>query len=109
MLLPGRSDGSSWSAGREGLQPGDRGGDLAGPGPACGEPQPEAAAATDQAPGSGEQPQPKPFRLPAAGLAGQGEQLGPGQQLAGQGDDLAPQLVLGEALQRQVPQPGVLG
>ena len=30
-------------------------------------------------------------------------------QVAGQGDDLAPELVLGEALQRQVPQSGVLG
>ena len=35
-----RSDGSGWSAGREGLQPGDGGGDLVGPGPALGESEP---------------------------------------------------------------------
>ena len=101
--------GSGWSAGREGLQAGDRGGDLAGPGPAFGEAQPQAAAAADEASGDGEQAQPEPFRFPAAGGPGQGEHLGPGQQLAGQGDDLAPELVLREAFQRQVPQPGVLG
>ena len=55
----------------------------------------------------GEQAQAEPPELPAAGLPGQGEHLGPGQQLAGQCDDLAPELVLREALQRQVPQPGV--
>jgi hypothetical protein len=97
------------SAGRQGLQPSDGGGDLAGPRPACGESEPQAAAAADEASGGGEQAQPEPFRLPAAGGAGQGEHLGPGQELAGQGGDLAPQLVLGEALQGQVPQPGVLG
>src|SRR5690348_7567174 len=91
--FPGRSDGSGWSAGREGLQAGDRGGDLAGPGPACGEAQPQA----------------EPPGFPAAGGPGQGEQLGPSEQVAGQRDDLAPDLVLGEALERQVPQPGVLG
>ena len=45
----------------------------------------------------------------APGGPGQGEELRPGQQLAGQGDDLAPELVLGEAFQREVPQAGVLG
>ena len=48
------------------------------------------------------------FRLPAAGLPGQGEHLRPGQEFTGQRDDLAPDLVLREPLQRQVPQPGVL-
>ena len=71
--------------------------------------EPQAAAAAGEAAGDGEQAQPEPFGFPAAGGPGQGEHLRPGQQLAGQGDDLAPQLVLGEALQRQVPQPGVLG
>jgi hypothetical protein len=41
-------------------------------------------------------------------LGGDGDHLGPGQQLAGQGDDLAPDLVLGEAPEREVAQPGVL-
>jgi hypothetical protein len=59
-------------------------------------------AAPDEPSGDGEQARAEPFRLPVGGLAGQGEQLGPGQQLAGQ-------LVLREALQRQVPQSGVLG
>jgi hypothetical protein len=38
--------------------------------------------------------------LPSACLAGQGEQLGPGQQVTRKHADLAPQLVLGKALQR---------
>jgi hypothetical protein len=79
------------------LQAGDRFGDLVGPGPALGEAQPQAACAADQAPGGRERAQPESFRFPAAGLAGQGEQLGPGQELAGKLDDLAPDLVLGEA------------
>ncbi len=91
------------------MQAGDRFGDLAGPGPAFGEAELQAAAAAVEAPGGGEQAQPEPFGFPAAGLSCQGEQLGPGQQLAGQGHDLAPQLVVGEPLQRRVPQPGILG
>lgn len=47
--------------------------------------------------------------VPAAGFAGQGEHRGPGEEVAGQGDDLAPDLVLGVAVQGQVPQAGVLG
>ena len=100
--------GSGWSAGWEGLQAGDRGGELAGPGPSFGEPEPQAAAAAHEASCDGEQAQAQPFGFPAAGGPGQGEHLGPGQQLAGQGDDLAPDLVLGEALEGKVPQPGVL-
>jgi hypothetical protein len=38
LLLPCRRGGCRWSAGWEGLQAGDGGGDLAGPGPALGEP-----------------------------------------------------------------------
>ena len=91
------------------MQAGGCGGDLGGPGPALGEAEPQVAAAADEAPGDREQAQPEAFGLPAAGGAGQGEHLGPGQQLAGQGGDLAPQLVLGEALEGQVAQPGVLG
>jgi hypothetical protein len=56
----------------------------------------QAAAAADDAPGAGEEPQPEPFGFPAAGGAGEGEHLRPGQQFAGQRDDLAPDLVLGE-------------
>ena len=91
------------------MQAGDRFGDLAGPGPAFGEAELQAAAAADEAAGGGEQAQPEPFGFPVAGLPCQGEQLGPGQQFAGQGGDLAPQLVLGEAVEREVAQPGVLG
>src|SRR5258706_10346192 len=55
---------------------------------------PEPAAPACQAPGDGEQAQPQAPGLPAAaGGAGQGEHLGPGQQLAGQRDDLAPFLL----------------
>jgi hypothetical protein len=65
-FLGGRG-GSGWSAGGEGLQAGDRGGDLDRPGPGGGEAQPQAAAAADQAPGGGEQAEPQPFGFPGAG------------------------------------------
>jgi hypothetical protein len=45
--------------------------------------EPQAPAAADDAPGSGEDPQPDQSGFPAAGRAGQGEQLGPGEELAG--------------------------
>ena len=99
LSFPGRSGGSGCSAGGEGLQAGDRGGDVRGPGPSLGEAEPQAASAAHEPPGGGEQAQAEPFRFPAAGGPGQGEQLRPGQEVAGQGDDLAPDLVLGEALQ----------
>ena len=51
----------SWSARREGLQAGDRDGDLGSPGPGGGDAQPQPAAAAGQAPGSGEQAQPLGF------------------------------------------------
>jgi hypothetical protein len=70
---------------------GHRGGDL----------EPEAAAAANDTTGGGEQAQPQPFGFPSAGRAVQGEHRGPGEQVAGQGNDLAPDLVLGEAFQRQ--------
>ena len=80
-----------------------------GPGPSGGDAEPQAAAAADDAPGGGEDPQPQLPGFPAAGGAGEGEHLGPGEQLAGQRDDLAPDLVLVIAVQRQVAQAGVLG
>jgi hypothetical protein len=95
----------------QGVQPVQGGDDLSGPGPSGRDAQPDAAAAADQASGHGEQPQPQPqpFGLVAAGGAVQGEQLHPGDQFAGQGDDLQPDLVLGEVVQWQVAQAGVLG
>jgi hypothetical protein len=100
--------GSCWSAWREGVETVDRSGDLGSPGPGRGDTQPQAAAAADQAPGGGEQAQPQALGFPAAGLAGEGEHLHPGQQFAGHGDDLAPDLVLGVAVQGKVAQAGVL-
>jgi hypothetical protein len=99
VSFPGRSGGCGCSAGGQGLQAGDGGGDVVGPGPALGEAQAQAAAAAHDPAGGGEQAQAEPFGFPAAGGPGQGEQLRPGQQFAGQGDDLAPELVLGEALE----------
>ena len=59
--------------------------------------------------GDGEQPQAEPFRFPAAGrVSGQGEGLQPGDQFDGERDDGAPDLVLGEVVQRQIGQAGVL-
>ena len=74
-----------------------------------GEAEAEPAAAADDPPGDREEPQPQLSGFPAAGLAAQREHRRPGQQLAGQGDNLAPDLVLVVSVQRQVPQPGVLG
>ena len=84
------------------------GGDLPGPGPAFGEAEPQAPAAAGRGGRLRRRCAGTPFRLPAAGVAGECEHLRPGEQFAGQGDDLAPDLVLGEAFQRQVPQPSVL-
>jgi hypothetical protein len=50
LLLRCRSDGCCWLAGRQGLQAGDRGGDLVGPGPALGESEPQAADAAYHGP-----------------------------------------------------------
>jgi hypothetical protein len=47
-----------WSAGCEGLQRADRGGELGRPGPGPGDAQPQPPAAADEAVGGGEQPQP---------------------------------------------------
>jgi hypothetical protein len=53
-----------------------------------------AAASAGEPARDGEDPQAEPFGFPAAGGAGQGEQLGPGQQLAGQRDDRERQVFL---------------
>jgi len=82
LSFPGRGSGSGWSAGGEGLQAGDRDGDLAGPGPSFGEAEPQAAAAGGEPAGGGEDSQAQAFRFPAAGGPGQGKELGLGQQFA---------------------------
>lgn len=79
FLLPGRRVCSGWLAGREGLQAGDRGGDVGGPGPSFG----EAAAAADEPSGYGEDAQAHAFRFSAVDGAGESEHLSPGEQLAG--------------------------
>ena len=101
--------GSVRSAWFQGLQAADRGGDLGGPGPVCGQAELLAPAAADQPPGHGEDPQAQAFGFPPAGLAVKGEQLHPGQQLAGHGHQFGPDLVGGIAVQGQVAQAGVLG
>src|SRR5690242_20032211 len=98
---------SGWSTGGEGLEPAEGGGGLGGPGPPGGEAEPQASAAADDAPGSGEQSQAETFGFPPAGGAGEGDHLHPGEQVAGQSDDLAPDLVLGIAPEREVAQAGV--
>ena len=60
--------GFGGSAGCEGLEAGDRGGDLLGPGPALREAETQAAAAADDAPGAGEDPQPQPSGFPAGAV-----------------------------------------
>ena len=59
--------------------------------------------------GDGQHAQPEPFGFPdSGGVVVAGQQLGPGEQFGGELDELEPDLVLGERLQRQVAQPGVL-
>jgi hypothetical protein len=89
-------------AGCQGVQAGDRGGELGGPGPGRGQAQPPASAASDDAPGGGERAQPQSFGFPGAGGRLEGEHLHPGGEFAGHRDQFAPDLVLGEAVQRQV-------
>jgi hypothetical protein len=67
------------SAGCHCLEPADGGGDLGCPWPPGGEAESEPATAADDPAGRGEQSQPQAFWFPAAGRAGQGEQLGPGE------------------------------
>ena len=59
-------DGFGWSAGREGLQAGDCGGDFGSPGPAGGEAQPAGGGRRgNDAPGGGEQAQPQAIGFPS--------------------------------------------
>jgi hypothetical protein len=109
VVLSAGGAGWGWSAGREVLQAGDRGGDLVCAWPAGGQAQPQPAAAAHQPPGDGGQPQSQPLGFPPAGGPSQGEHLHPGEQLAGQRGDLAPDLVLGEPVEGEVAQAGVLG
>jgi hypothetical protein len=108
-LLSGRGDRGSASAGCQLPQALKGCGDLCGPGPWGCELEAESPSAADDPSGGREQAQPQPPGFPAACRAGECEQLGPGDQVAGQRDDLAPDLVLRVPVQRQVPQPGVLG
>jgi hypothetical protein len=64
-------DGFGWLAGREGLEAGDRGGDLRGP-------VPVAASWSRRliwALGTGEDPEPQPFPYSVADSAGEGKHL----------------------------------
>ena len=83
--------------------------DEVGPRGVGGEAEVDAAGVSGDAPGSGEQPQSQAFGFPPAGrVVGQGEQLHPRGELDGERDDRDPDLVLREAVQRQVGQAGVL-
>jgi hypothetical protein len=97
------------SAGGEAGESGECGGEVGCPGPCGVDAEPDPAAAPGPPPRGRREPGPQFLRLPPAGGAVEGEQLGPGEQVGGQGDELAPQLVLGEAAEREVAQAGVLG
>ena len=58
----------------------------------------------------GEDPVAESFRFPPPGVVvGEADELGPGGQLGGEADQGAPDPVLGEVVQRQIGQAGVLG
>jgi hypothetical protein len=66
------------------------------------------SAGADDPAGDVQQSQAKTLGFPGPGGGpGQGEVLGPGDQVRGQGDEFEPDLIGGEAVQRQVAQPGV--
>ena len=68
------------------------------------------SAASDKGRGDLEQSGAEPFGLPSSRVsAGQGDHLHPGDQLGGETDDLGPDLVLREALQRELRQTHVFG
>ena len=80
------------------------------PGPVAWESESSSAAGVDDPAGDGEEPEPEAFGFPSAGGLGRrpGQGLGPGQEVGGERDDLQPDLVLGEAVEGQVAQAGVL-
>jgi hypothetical protein len=99
--------GLCWSAG---LQSGQRGGDQAGPGPVCGEPEPGSAGVAGPVGPLRKQAQPQPFGFPAADVvAMQGEGLHPDGEFCCQAYDFEPDPVPAEAMQWKVVQAGVLG
>ena len=106
VLLPGRRDCSGWSAGRQGLEAGDGGCDLAGPGPALREAQPQPVAAAGEPSGDGERRRRSRLGSQRRAVPVRAGSCVQARSSLAQGGDLAPQLVLGEALQRrQTPQP----
>src|SRR3954447_13827885 len=91
----------SWSAGcGDRRDPGERGGDLVGPGPAGGDAQPAAALAAGQAGGGVQNAVAQPFRLSLGEVAVEGEDLQPGDQVRGDRGGDAPGLVDGELARR---------
>ena len=72
--------------------------------------QPGLSAAAGECGGDAVEPVAEPFGFPPSGrVTREGEELHPGFQLAGQGDEGAPDLVLGEAVEREVGESGGLG
>ncbi len=72
--------------------------------------QGDLAAGDSEAAGDRQQPEPQALGFPTASVvAGQRKQLSPGGQVERERDQGAPDLVLGEVVQRQVGQSGVLG
>ena len=72
-----------------------------------GQVQQPAAAGAGASGRDREQSQAQPFGFPAPGVVREG--LHPGEQVGGERHERAPDLVLGEVMQRQVGQPGVIG
>lgn len=70
--------------------------------------EPGLSASLREAGGDRVEPVAEPFRLPPAGWL-VGEELHPGGDFAGEGDEGASDLVVGEAVQGQVREPGVFG
>lgn len=97
---------SRGSAGGRAFEGGD---DVEGPGPVPGQAEDWPAAGGHELPGRAEQAEAQAAGFPEPGCAGQSEHRHPGQQIESDLHDLRPDLVLGGAVQREIPQAGGQG
>ena len=86
----------------------ERGGERGGPGPVAVELEAGASSVADELGGGVQQPLAKAFGLCFGELAGQADQLGPGEEVLGDQRELEPGLVVLEGVVGEVAHAGVL-
>ena len=110
MVVSGGAPMALWSAGRgrERLQPRERGGKLSGPRPVFAETQPPPPGVAADRCGLVQQAVAQPFELPSAGVVGEAQLPGPGEDVLREPNQPQPCLVVLKALEREAAQPAVL-